>query len=256
MKHVYDMEIIMFQKRTVWFLIGGGVLGMLAVLLLFQYYGGKQPMLATASSVPFQSYPDAETRRMTVTPSLKNSPRQKVRTPLTYSDQLESFPSVSDPTAIFGDTPPLENETAELSSLVDSLSADDLEELQGLSPREFLSDEEQKALDKRVFGFHDEFMEITPKIVDLRQTYSALWARSRELIKDKPLENPEFHRLVEEMDTARAELTTLERRLPELVGTLLDKELNEYGYDLDQDEIGRIEKEILDGKGFEGMYAP
>ena len=58
------------------------------------------------------------------------------------------------------------------------------------------------------------------------------------------------------MNATRAELTTLEQRLPELIGTLLDKELKEYGYELDQNEIGRIEKEILEGKGFEGMYAP
>lgn len=62
---------------------------MLAVLLLFQHYGGKQLMLAAAPSAPFQSHPDAGGRRMTVTPSLTNSPRKDVRTPPTQSDELD-----------------------------------------------------------------------------------------------------------------------------------------------------------------------
>ena len=240
----------MFQKKSVWLVIGGVGLGILVALLLLQYYGRKQHTLVTESSVPFQSYPDREIRRMTEPQSLTNSSHQKVRTSPTQSEQLEGIPSTSDSTATVDETTSLEADTMDLSSLVDSLSAEDLEELEGLTPRDFLSDEEQKALDERVFGFYDEFMEITPKIVNLRETYSALWARSRELIKNKALENPEFHRLVEEMDATRAELTTLEQRLPELTGTLLDKELKEFGYELDQDEIERIKKEILDGKGW------
>lgn len=243
----------MFLKKSAWFVIGGGGLVMLAVLLLLQSYGGPQRTPATEVPVPFQSYP---ARRTTAPQSFTNSPHQKVRTSPTLSDQLERVPSTSDSAATVDETTPLEADTTELSSLVDSLSAEDLEELESLTLRDFLSDEEREALDKRVFGFYDEFMEITPKIVDLRQEYSAQWARSRELIKDKPLENPDFHRLVEEMNATRAELTTFEQRLPELIGTLLDKELKEYGYELDQNEIGRIEKEILEGKGFEGMYAP
>ena len=238
-------------------LVTSGGLGALVMLLLLQYHEGTETIATSESSPTVQTFPETQRRwvkpQSTKSPTIMKAPPRKVQTDPKQSDELENVRASTD---IPNKTTALDGEDAEFFALVDSLSDEDIEVLEGLTLRDFLSDEEQKELDLKVFGALEEFTEIAPKIVTLRRRISALREHldQLELDLDNPKDKAEFRKIGHEWDAMEEELETCEHRVPKLIGTLLNEEYKEY-YHLDQEKIRGISKELLNGKGW-SWYQP
>ena len=240
----------MFPKRRIAFLLGIGMVGcgIFAVILWIQLDRGKELATTAMPSSTLQVPPKLrKTIELPLTKTIGVSQQEK-QTVDNQSKDLESVPTVTDvPDTVV----PLDEEEETLSALVDSLSVEDLEELDGLTVRDFLSEEEQEELDRHVLRHLEEFTEITPKIVNLREKIIALRMEVEQLglNLDNPRDKGVWDKYVEDTRNMREELIALEERLPTLEGVLINDELDGV-YQIDKEKIRRIVKEILDGKGY------
>ena len=240
----------MFSKRRTRFLLGMSMVGcgIFGVILWIQLDSGKELAATAMPSSTLQVSPKMRKRmELPLTKTIEISQEGK-QTVDNQSKNLQSVPTVADvPDTVV----PLDEEEETLSALVDSLSAEDLEELEGLTLRDFLSEEEQRELDRHVLRHLEEFTEITPKIVNLREKIIALRMEVEQLglNLDNPRDKGVWDKYVEDTRNMREELIALEGRLPTLEGVLINDELDGV-YQIDKEKIQRIVKEILDGKGY------
>ena len=239
----------MFTKRNIktWLVISGG-LGAL-VLLLLQYHGRKQPITSTEPLSTVQSPP--KTQRRWVAPSSTKSPTMKTpqqgaQTNPSQSKKLETIPMDSDAS----ETEPALEKKDTIPSLVDSLSDEDIEVLEGLPFTDFLSDEDLEKLDRKTTESLKEFEEIVPEIMEHKAKLGEIidytnniskqdnWHQDKEKYEEV-VKNDE---LIKEM---LDELRTLQIRAGNLESFLLEADFYSIGPQMDKEWIRRIGRQIL-----------
>ncbi len=239
----------MFTKRKfkIWLIICGSGLGVLGILLLLQYKVGKQSINTPAPSSTVQMSPDTQSRWIKP-PSAIKTPQQSAKPTPSPSKKPENVPTTPDTSE---QVPTLDKEDT-TRSLVDSLSDADIQELQGLTIRDILSDEELEKLERKVVESLEEFVELVPQIVELKAEYLEIrgyinnigkqknWSHDREKYEEVVKNN-------ERMNEMLKEYQTLWERASDLESFLVDSDFDSIGPERNKEWIRSLGEQILLG---------
>ena len=235
-----------FKKKLV---IGGSGLGVLVIVLLLQCNAGKQPINTPAPSSTVQMSPDTQSRWIKP-PSAIKTPQQSAKPTPSPSKKPENVPTTPDTSE---QVPTLDKEDT-TRSLVDSLSDADIEELQGLTIRDILSDEELEKLERELVESLEEFVELVPQIVELKASRGEIMVYIDNICKQKNWsqdrkKNEEVVKNNERINEMRKELDSLTARASDLEGFLLDSDFDSIGPERNKEWIRRLAEDIWNTKG-------
>ena len=236
----------MFTKRKfkIWLIICGSGLGVLGILLLLQYKVGKQSINTPAPSSTVQMSPDTQSRWIKP-PSAIKTPQQSAKPTPSPSKKPENVPTTPDTSE---QVPTLDKEDT-TRSLVDSLSDADIEELQGLTIRDILSDEELEKLDRELVESLEEFVELVPQIVELRARRGEIMVYIDNICKQKNWsqdrkKNEEVVKNNERINEMRKELDSLTARASDLESFLVDSDFDSIGPERNKEWIRSLGEQI------------
>ena len=241
----------LFTRKVfkLWLIIGVISLGMFGVILLLQYHrGSKKPITNIEPLSTVQTSPEAQ-RRLVKLPSTKSpiikTAEESAETEQSQSKDLENAPTVlNDSEPIF-----VPDKTETIHSIVESLSVEDLEELDGLTLKEFLSDEELEKLDREISKSLEEFVVLVPKIVEHKAELDEITVYNNNLAeqegwwedKGKSEEVAKNNELIKEMLN---ELATLRSQATDLESILLDSDFDSIGTQRDKAWIRQLAEDI------------
>ena len=240
----------MFTKRKfkIWLIIGGSSLGVLVIVLLLQCNAGKQPINTTAPSSTVQTSSGTQKRWIKPPSAINTPPQQSAKTDPGPSAKRANVPTTPDASE---SASTLDKEDT-IRSLVDSLSDADIQELQGLTIRDILSDEELEKLERKVVESLEEFVELVPQIVELKAEYLEIrgyinnigkqknWSHDREKYEEVVKNN-------ERMNEMLKEYQTLWERASDLESFLVDSDFDSIGPERNKEWIRSLGEQILLG---------
>ena len=236
----------MFTKRSFknGLIIGGSSLGVLVIVLLLQCNAGKQSINTTSASSTVQKAPDTR-RRWIEPPSVIRTPQQSAKTDPGPSKKPENVPTTPDTSE---QVPTLDKEDT-TRSLVDSLSDADIEELQGLTIRDILSDEELEKLDRELVESLEEFVELVPQIVELKASISEIMVYTHNIVKQQNWHHDrekyeEVQKNNDRISEMLKELQTLRGRASDLEGFLQDSDFDSIGPERNKEWIRSLGEQI------------
>lgn len=237
------------KRFRIWLVIGISALGMLSILPLIQYHGRNQPIANTEPLSTVQTSPEAQRRSVkpqsTTSPTVIKIAQQGTQTEQSQSKDLENAPTVLNDS----ETIPVPDKTETIHSIVESLSVEDLEELDGLTLKEFLSDEELEKLDREISKSLEEFVILVPKIVEHKAKLDEITVYNNNLAeqegwwkdKEKSEEVAKNNELIKEMLN---ELATLRSQATDLESILLDSDFDSIGAQRDKEWIRQLAEDI------------
>ena len=224
------------------------------MVLLLQCNAGKQPINITK---PSQTPPDTQ-GQWVKPPSTIKTPQQSAKTNPSPSKKLENVPTTPDPSERI---PALVDKEETIRSIVDSLSDEDIEELEGLTIRDFLSDEDLEKLDHKMVESLKEFVEIVPQIVEFKARVGEIMARNNNLAKQKNWhqDREKYEEVVknnERINEMLKELRNLQSRASDLENFLLDSDFDSIGPERNKEWIRDLAKNIWNAKGWPPEFQP
>lgn len=237
------------KRFRIWLVISISALGMLSILPLIQYHGRNQPIANTEPLSTVQTSPEAQRRSVkpqsTTSPTVIKIAQQGTQTEQSQSKDLENAPTA--PNA--SETTPALDKTDTIHSLLHSLSAEDIEVLEGLTLKDFLSDEELEKLDRKIAESLKEFAMLVPKIVEHKAKLDEITAYNNSLAEQENWwedraqseEIAKNNELIKEMFN---ELATLRSRASDLESILLDSDFDSIGTQRDKEWIRQLVADI------------
>ena len=237
--------MFIFTKKW-WLIIGGCALGVLGLLLLLiQYNEGKQSR-HTIEPPSSTIQTSAEMRSQSVkSPTAINTPQQDVKTGSIGSESRENTFTT---THVSDTRLPLDKEDEDdkntLSSLINSLSDEEVELLKSLTPRDMMSDEEIEAFEDVVTKAFVEAEALGPKMVALRSIASEL-----EVARKHATSNEEYAANMKQVGAIISELNSLRQRAAVLQTILSGSQAMDF-LGVDQDQIEKLFEDVANLRGW------
>lgn len=243
------------KRFKIEFVIGVSGLAGLLILFLLQCYSGKPSIRGIEPLSTFQSQP--ETQRLWVKlPTAINTPQQNANK--TERGQSEATKNTSTATNASSTVLALDKEDT-IQSLVNSRFDEDIEELKELTWKDFLLDKERDDVNRQIVKYLKETAAVVPRMIECRSLASELETALYLMQISGPLHQTsrdEQKRIKTKIDEVYDELDSLQRRVSELDGFLLDEETISVGGDLiDADKIEQTFNELACGRGW-SWYKP
>ena len=242
------------------FVIGVSGLAGLLILFLLQCYSGKPSIRGIEPLSTFQSQP--ETQRLWVKlPTAINTPQQNANK--TERGQSEATKNTSTATNASSTVLALDKEDLDkedtIQSLVNSRCDEDIEGLKELTWKDFLLDKERDDVNRQIVKYLKETAAVVSRMIECRSLASELETALYLMQISGPLHQTsrdEQKRIKTKIDEVYDELDSLQRRVSELDGFLLDEEIISVGGDLiDADKIEQTFNELACGRGW-SWYKP
>ena len=233
------------KRFKIWLVTGIGTLGVLSMLPLLQYHERKHPIANTESSLTVQMFPKRKKSHLVKPSTAKNALQHGTETDQSILEKPKTLHATIDASK----TVPALTKEDTLGSLVDSLSDEEIEELESLTLKDFLSDEELEKLDRKIAESLKEFVALVPKIVEHRAKLDEITVYNNNLAEqeswwedketsEKVAKNNE---LIKEMLN---ELATLRSQAADLESILLDSDFDSIGTQRDKEWIQQLAEDI------------